>query len=223
MPESLRVTLDFLRDLRANNNRTWFEQNRKRYEESKRAYEDFIAELIIAFGQYEDLGSVSADQCIYRIFRDVRFSPDKTPYKTNVGAVIGKGGRKSDERSYYIQIGPHGESFIAAGLYMPDKDQLDKMRRAIIDDSAAFRKILNKRDFKRYFGGLEGEQLKTAPQGYTKDHPDIDLLRYKQFLVSHPLTEEMVLSDDLVDHTVTAFKLLTPFVTYIAEALDTER
>ena len=184
MPANLRDTLDFLRDLRAHNDRAWFDQNRKRYDSARGSFELLVTELIILSGSFEDLGSVTADQCIYRIYRDVRFSPDKTPYKTNMGAVIGKGGRKTVGRSYYLQIGPEGESFIAAGLYMPSKEQLELMRRAIASDSSPLRKILNKRDFKRYFSGLEGEQLKTAPQGYAKDHPDIDLLRYKQFLAS---------------------------------------
>ncbi len=219
MPENLRFTLDFLRDLRAHNDRAWFDQNRQRYDIARANFETLVAELIILTGSFEDLGSVTPNDCMYRIYRDVRFSPDKTPYKTNMGAVIGKSGRKTIGRSYYVQIGPEGESFIAAGLYMPSKDQLDLMRRAIASDSSPLRKVLNKRDFKRYFGGLEGEQLKTAPQGYAKDHPDIDLLRYKQFLASAPLSEAQVLSDDLADYVVGGFKALKPLETYIHEVL----
>jgi uncharacterized protein (TIGR02453 family) len=219
MSENLRYTLDFLRDLRANNDRAWFDQNRQRYDIARGHFEDLVTELIILSGSFEDLGGVTASDCIYRIYRDVRFSPDKTPYKTNLGAVIGKSGRKTIGRSYYIQIGPEGESFIAAGLYMPSKDQLELMRRAIADDSSKLRKILNKRDFKRYFNGLEGEQLKTAPQGYGKDHPDIDLLRYKQFLASAPLSEAQVLSEDLADYVVGGFKALKPLEAYIHEVL----
>ena len=219
MPENLRHTLDFLRDLRANNDRAWFEQNRQRYDAARGNYEDFITDLIIQCSDFEDLGGVTANDCIYRIYRDVRFSPDKTPYKTNIGAVIGKGGRKTIGRSYYIQIGPEGESMIAAGLYMPSKEQLEQMRRSIADDSSKLRKVLNKRDFKRYFNGLEGEMLKTAPQGYRKDHPDIDLLRHKQFLASSPLSEEQVLAPDLVEYVVGGFKALRPLETYIHEVL----
>lgn len=222
MPENLRNTITFLRDLRANNNRGWFEQNRKRYDTARANYADFVTDLIIGFSPVEDLGTVTADDCMYRIYRDVRFSPDKTPYKTNMGAVIGKSGRKTVGRSYYIQIGPEGESFIAAGLYAPSKEELARMRSAIADNSSRLRKILNKRDFKHYFHGLEGEQLKTAPQGYSKDHPDIDLLRYKQFLASAPLSEEQVLSPDLTDFVVGGFKALKPLETYIHEVLGIE-
>jgi uncharacterized protein (TIGR02453 family) len=219
MPENLRDTVNFLRDLRANNDRAWFEQNRPRWDSARGHFEDFVTELIVRCGDFEDLGSVTANDCMYRIYRDVRFSPDKTPYKTNLGAVIGKGGRKTIGRSYYVQIGPEGESMIAAGLYMPSKEQLEMMRRAIANDSSKLRKVLNKRDFKRYFSGLEGEQLKTAPQGYRKDHPDIDLLRYKQFLASAPLSEAQVLSDELVDYVAGGFKALKPLETYIHEVL----
>ena len=222
MPETLRDTIAFLRDLRANNNRAWFKQNRKRYDTARSNYADLITDLIIAFNPFEDLGSVTADDCIYRIYRDVRFSLDKTPYKTNMGAVIGKSGRKTVGRSYYIQIGPEGELFIAAGLYAPSKEELARMRRAIADDSSRLRKILNQRDFKHYFHGLEGAQLKTAPQGYSKDHPNIDLLRYKQFLASAPLSVEQVLSPDLTDYVVEGFKALKPLETYIHEVLDIE-
>ena len=130
--ENLRNTIAFLRDLRANNNPAWFEQNRKRYDTARGNYADLVTDLIIAFNPFEDLGSVTADDCIYRIYRDVRFSRDKTPYKTNMGAVIGKSGRKTVGRSYYIQIGPEGESFIAAGLYAPSKEELARMRCAIM-------------------------------------------------------------------------------------------
>ena len=222
MPENLRFTLEFLRDLRAHNDRAWFDQNRQRYDTARANFESLVSELIVLTGGFEDLGSVTPTDCMYRIYRDVRFSPDKTPYKTNMGAVIGKSGRKTIGRSYYIQIGPQGESFIAAGLYMPSKEQLELMRRAIADDASKLRKILNKRDFKRYFSGLEGEQLKTAPQGYRKDHPDIDLLRYKQFLASALLTEAQVLSEDLADYVVGGFKALKPLETYIHEVLGIE-
>ncbi len=221
MPQYLQATLDFLRDLRANNDRQWFDQNRKRYEVAKANYESFVTDLIVNFGEYEDLGTVTADECVYRIYRDVRFSRDKTPYKTTMGAVIGNGGRKTIGRSYYIQIGPDGESFIAGGLYMPSSEELDRMRRSIADDSSKLRKILNQRAFKRFFGHLEGEALKTAPQGYSKDHPNIDLLRYKQFLASCTLTEEQVLSEDLTDYAVEAFRALKPFESYIADVLGT--
>ena len=220
MPENLRDTLVFLSDLRGNNNKQWFDQNRKRYEVAKDRFEVFVTDLISDFGAVEDLGSLSAKDCIYRINRDIRFSRDKTPYKPNMGAVIGRGGRKTIGRSYYVHIEPDGHSLIASGLYMPSSEELDKMRRSIANDSAKFKRIIQKAVFKRYFGGLEGEKLKTAPQGYPKDHPDIELLRFKQYLVSHSLSDQEVLSPDLTTSLVEMFKVMKPFLTYIQMALE---
>ena len=222
MPENLRDTLVFLRELRVNNNRSWFEANRRRYEPARAHFEGFVAELIAGFGDVEDLGSVTVKECVYRINRDIRFSPDKSPYKSTMSAVIGREGRKSTGRSYYVQIAPDGESLLAGGLYQPSTQELDRMRRSIADDSTAFRKIVNKRDFKQFFGELDGERLKTAPQGYRKDHPDIDLLRLKQFLAEHSFSNEEVLADDLAAQIIAMCEAMKPFLTYIQTALEGE-
>src|SRR5690606_9462911 len=129
------------------------------------------------FDVVDDLGGVTPSQCIYRIHRDVRFSPDKTPYKTWFGALLGKEGRKSTGRSYYFQVNPFGESIVAGGLFMTPREDLEKVRRAIAKDSRPLRNILDAASFKRYFGTVTGVQLKTAPKGYAKDHPDVDLLQ----------------------------------------------
>lgn len=220
MPASLQHTLDFLRDLDANNNREWFNQNRARYDKAYAAFEDLVVELIQRFDVVDDLGSVTPSQCIYRIHRDVRFSPDKTPYKTWFGALLGKEGRKSTGRSYYIQVNPFGESIVAGGLFMTPREDLEKVRRAIAKDSRPLRNILDAASFKRYFGTVTGAQLKTAPKGYAKDHPDVDLLRYKDFLAEHHLTDEQLLSDNLVDYILEVCQALKPFVTYFYGVLE---
>ena len=219
MPESLRDTLDFLRDLRANNSRAWFEQNRKRYDAARGHFELFISDLISGFGGIEDLGSISANDCIYRIYRDVRFSPDKTPYKTHMAAVIGDGGRKSLGRSYYLQIAPD-DSWVGGGFYAPSSDQLAKVRRSIADDPGELEAIIHEPDFVRYFGELEGESLKTAPMGYTRDHPAIDLLRRKQYLAGTSLGDAEVLAPDLTARVLTLCRALKPFLTYLNDALE---
>src|SRR5260221_7037147 len=160
MAENLRKTLDFLRDLKANNNKLWFDQNRKRYDAAREHFEAFIGDVILSFSDIEDLGGVNPKDCLFRINRDVRFSLDKSPYKTNLGAVIGKGGRKPVGRSYYIQIEPDGYSFIAGGLHSPSPQQLAKVRQSIAKDSAKFKKIIHHSDFTRQFGSLRGEALK---------------------------------------------------------------
>jgi uncharacterized protein (TIGR02453 family) len=220
MPESLQHTLDFLRDLRANNNRAWFEQNRKRYDAARGHFEAFVAELILSIGQVDDLGGVTVKECVYRINRDVRFSPDKSPYKTNMGAVIGKGGRKSGVRSYYVQVEPGGQSMVAGGLYMPSAVELDRVRRSVARDAAPLRKILRKADFKRGFGSLSGESLKTAPLGYSKDHPEIELLRLKQYLAYHMFSDAEVVAPDWVEQITALCKALKPLLVYLESVVE---
>lgn len=215
MPAALKHTLDFLRDLRANNSRTWFQANRARYDAARAAFEDVVAALISRFDVVDDIGGVTPEETMYRINRDVRFSPDKSPYKIAMGALLGKGGRKSTGRSYYFQVMPDGGSMAAGGMYMIAAGDLEKLRQAIADDDRPLRQVLNAESFKRYFGKLEGEQLKTAPKGYPKDHHAVDLLRYKQFLASHPLSDDQLLSDGLVDHLLEVYQALKPLNDYL--------
>ncbi|MBK8026544.1 MAG: DUF2461 domain-containing protein [Chloroflexi bacterium] len=219
MPEALRHTLEFLGDLRRNNDREWFKANKKRYDAAHAAFESFVAEVIARFDEVEEIGPLTPAQAMYRIHRDVRFSPDKTPYKPWFGALIGPQGRKTSGTSYYIQVQP-GDSFIAGGLYMPPSEALAIIREAIADDARPLRKILASKSFKSTFGTMEGEQLKTAPKGFSKDHPDIDLLRYKQFLASHPISDEDLLKDELVDRTIRVCKVLKPFSDYFYDKID---
>ncbi|MBL8152748.1 MAG: DUF2461 domain-containing protein [Anaerolineae bacterium] len=217
MPQSLQATLDFLTDLRFNNYREWFEDNRKRYDQARAAVEALVAEIIGGFGGVEDLGKTTPRDCLFRIHRDVRFSKDKTPYKTAMGIVIGNGGRKSTGRSYYLHIEPAHSSFIAAGVYDPTPEQLKAIRAAIAEDAAPLRKIIAERDFAGYFGGLEGERLKTPPKGYSADHAAIDLLKHKQFLASHALTDEDVLREDFAAHFIAVCAALKPLESYFQD------
>src|SRR5712692_5274430 len=160
----LKPTLDFLSQLQKNNNKAWFDQHRAAYETARSGFEDFVDDLIRGVGTFEDLGDLSAKDCVFRINRDVRFSKDKSPYKTNVGASIAPGGRKSTRLGYYIHLGPHDESMIAGGLHMPMPDQLAKFRRAIDRDANAFKKLTAHKQFVQYFGTVSGGRLSTAPQ-----------------------------------------------------------
>jgi len=220
MPENLKATLDFLRDLRTNNTKQWFDQHRKRYDTARANFEEFISDLIANFGAVEDLTGVTAKECIFRINRDVRFSPDKSPYKTNMSAVIGKGGRKPTGRSYYIQIAPDGQSMLAGGVHTPSSQELDNVRHRIAEDAAGFKKIIQAAAFTRYFGRLQGESLKTAPQGFAKDHPAIELLRFKQFLAEHTVSDAQVIAPEFTGHVVEIFKAMKPFVAYLQSAIE---
>lgn len=219
MPQSLRVTLDFLRDLRENNQRAWFAENRARYEAARAAHHDFINDVIRCFAPVDDLGQLTAEQATYRINRDTRFAADKSPYKIAMGAVLGREGRKSTGRAYYIHLEPDNGSFVTSGLYMVMPPDLEKIRRAIADDPQPLRSILTSDAFKQYFSTMTGEQLKTAPKGYPKDHPALDLLRYKQFLALHRLTDEQVLSDGLTDYVIEVCGALKPFASYFHQVL----
>ena len=219
MPENLQFTLDYLLDLRFNNNKPWFDENRERYQHALANFEALVADILRQFAPVEDLGDTTVKECLFRINRDIRFTKDKTPYKSHLSAHIGKGGRKGSGRSYYVHVEPGG-SFIAGGVYAPEPEQLKRIRAAIAaDNGKKLNVILAKKDFKRYFGKLDGEALKTAPKGYDSDHPAIDLLKHKQFVAFHKLDDEDVLKDDFAAHVITVCKALKPFEGYFHDIL----
>ncbi len=219
MPRELEATLEFLRELAEHNERQWFAAHRATYDEARRSFEGFVVEVLDAVGEFEDLRGVTPDECMFRIYRDTRFSPDKRPYKTAMSAVIARGGRKPLGRSYYIHIQPDDESFVAGGLHSPTAAELDSVRRAIATDAAPLRAILAAPKFVARFGALGGEMLKTAPQGYPKDHQAIDLLRRKQFVVRAAFRDAEVLDDDLVSRVASDCATMQPFLSYLHEAV----
>jgi uncharacterized protein (TIGR02453 family) len=216
----LKASLAFLRDLRENNNKAWFDSNRARYEAAREAFEYLVEFLISELGPELDLKGVSARDCMFRINRDMRFSKDKTPYKTHLSAEIAPGGRRSGKLGYYLHLSPDDESLIAGGLYTPTSEQLAKFREAIARDARPFKRITRSKDFVRYFGGFEGDRLTTAPQGYSRDHPEIDLLRLKQVTVVHHLTDKQVLEQDLPTQAIQIMKAMKPFNDYLNRVLQ---
>ncbi len=213
--DALQVSLDFLADLGVNNNREWFNENRPRYEQARTAFEMFVDNLLAELARSQDMGMVTARDCIMRIHRDLRFSRDKTPYRTNFGADIVAGGRKSGRLGYYIQLQPGDRSFVAGGLYEPSPDQLARFRQAVARDASGLKKIVKSRGFVRNFGAIQGERLSRAPQGYSPDHPEIELLRLKQVLVMHPLTDREVVSPDMLKKTLAVCRAMRPFIDYM--------
>jgi uncharacterized protein (TIGR02453 family) len=211
----LKPTFDFLSDLEKHNNKAWFEKNRATYEIAKVNFESFVDQLIGTYGKIEDLGGITAKDCVMRIYRDTRFSKDKSPYKTNMSASIAPGGKKSASFGYHLHLQPQDNSLIAGGLYMPMPEQLAKFRAAIDRDATPFKAIISNKEFKSYFGSLDGEKVKTVPQGYSRDHPEIELLRFKQVVVVHRLPDEMVLSPEFGTHAVKTFRAMKPFLDYL--------
>jgi uncharacterized protein (TIGR02453 family) len=211
----LRPVLDFLSRLKQNNNKAWFDKNRAAYDIARARFESFVDQLISEYGGIEDLGSITAKDCVMRIYRDTRFSKDKSPYKTNMSATIAPGGKKSSSLGHHLHIQPHDETLIAGGLYMPTPEQLARFRMAIDQDAAPFKALIKNKEFQKYFGTLEGEKVKTVPQGYTRDNPEIELLRFKQVVVVHRLSDEMVLSPTFSTHTIKTFTAMKPFLDYL--------
>ncbi|MFT5595427.1 MAG: hypothetical protein ACI8QH_000208 [Flammeovirgaceae bacterium] len=207
----------FLKDIEKNNNRDWFAENKPTYVD---AHEHFkaLAETINAGMQKQDH---IEKMKLYRIYRDVRFSKNKAPYKNSFSGGFSRA-TKALRGGYYFHLQPAGKSMVGGGFWQPEASDLQRVREEIASDVAPLRKILNSASFKKHFGKLEGQQLKTAPKGYPKDHPDIDLLRYKSFVVSHYFTDEEVLSPGFAEEVLKYFKATRPFFDYMSEVLTTD-
>ena len=215
-----KSTLDFLKKLKKNNNRDWFNANKKLYEDAKYDFEVFLFELIQAIAEFdEDVSGLEPKDCMFRIYKDVRFSKDKSPYKTNMGASINKGGRKAPNAGYYVHISP-GECFLASGLYMPMPDKLLAVREKIAGNPAKFKAIINMPDFKKYFKKLwMGDALKTAPKGFPKDHELAEYLKLKSFIADHPVKEERVLTKNYVQYSSKILKAVKPLNDFLNDAI----
>ena len=211
----LRPVLKFLDGVARNNNRPWFQAHRPEYERARGLFEDFVEELILGLGAIEDMHAVTAKDCVMRIYRDIRFSRDKSPYKTGFGASVGPGGRKSYRFHYYVHIQPHDQSIIAGGLHEPESAQLNRFRTAISRDARKFKAVVGGKSFRRYFGEVEGERLKTSPQGYARDHAEIELLRLKEVVAVHPLSDEDVLAPGFAGHALKVCTAMKPFLDYL--------
>jgi uncharacterized protein (TIGR02453 family) len=211
----LRSILSFLDDLGKHNNKIWFDKHRAAYEEARDGFGHFIDRLLDELRTFDNLQGLSAKDCVFRINRDVRFSKDKSPYKTNLAATIAPGGRKATRLGYHLSLAPQGRSLAAGGLYMPTAEQLSRFRQAIDKDAAGFKKIVRAKTFVEAFGAVEGEKLKTAPQGYDRAHPEIELLRLKQVIVVHHFSDQEVLAHDFPGQVVAACRAMKPFLDYV--------
>lgn len=213
-------TILFLKALKKNNDREWFDKNRARYDEAKEDHRLFIEAVIKDFSKVNPkLKGLTAKECVFRIYRDVRFSKNKDPYKTNMGAGINPGGKKMEMAGAYIHIEP-GKSFIAGGRWMPDAPTIKAIRQEIDYNLPKFKKIIFDKNLIKQFKTLEEEKLKTAPKGYPKDHPEIELLKYTSYIVSRELDDKLILSKDLIKELTVAYKTMLPFLEFLNEAVD---
>lgn len=214
------TTLSFLKSLKKNNNRDWFQANKDKHDAAKTEFENFIEKLIKEIVKFDKkIAGQKAKDCVFRIYRDVRFSKDKSPYKTHFGAFITTKGKNSNGPGYYIHVEP-GDCFLAGGIYMPDGSQLAKIRQEIDYNLKEFLKILKGKDFVQYFGGLSDmEKLKTAPKGFPKDHPAIELLKHKSYIATHKISDKQVVENDFPDYASKTFRALYPLNDFLHAAL----
>lgn len=209
----------FLQDLAANNNRDWFDANKERYIESRNKVLFMTDVLIHEIKKFDpEIPQMDPKKCMLRIFRDVRFSNDKRPYKTNFGSFIADGGRKSQLAGYYFHIEPDG-SFLGGGVYMPEAEQLKAIRNYISRFPEEFLEIINEPEFKAIYPEMYDHKLKTSPKGFPKDHPHIDLLRFKSFIFSTPVSNDILSKGDFINHSVRAFKELHKVNSYLNDAI----
>ncbi|WP_338376743.1 DUF2461 domain-containing protein [uncultured Flavobacterium sp.] len=208
--------LDYLIDLKQNNNREWFTENKSRFEKEQKEIKSFFNGVKNELNKIDNIEKLQ----IFRIYRDVRFSKDKTPYKTHFSAGYVR--QKPFLRGgYYLHI-ENNASFVGGGFWEPNKDDLLRIRKELAIDASELRDIVESADFKKYFGILEGEELKTAPRDFDKNHPNIDLIRKKQYLVTRRFTNKEVLSPNFEEEVVATFKAMRPFFNYMSDVLSTD-
>lgn len=211
----------FLSELKENNNREWFQENKLRYERSRKEFEKFLSGIIPELSKLDpELQSPDMKDCIFRIYKDIRFSKDKTPYKTNFGAFVARGGRKTIFPGYYIHIEP-GESMFAGGIYMPSPDTLKLLRNEVYFNSVEFKKILSAGNFKKYFGQLaDWDKMKKPPREYPADFPDVDLLKYRSYMVSASISDDLVTSVEYKQHLLELARTALPLNLFLNRAIS---
>ncbi|HEX7410691.1 MAG TPA: DUF2461 domain-containing protein [Bacteroidales bacterium] len=211
-----KEVFQFLEALKENNTREWFTANKRLYETAHLQVEAFVQQVIdgvVAFDK--DIEPIAASKCIFRIYRDVRFATDKSPYKTNFGASIAKGGRKMGTAGYYLHLEPGG-SFVGGGIYMPEAATLKNIRSEIYFNSTEFTSILKEKEFKKIYGSLgDFDKLKKAPKDFPADFADIDLLKYRSYICMREVTKKEALSPDYADVVIKSFKAMKPFVDFL--------
>ena len=216
-------TLKFLKDLNKNNNKAWFDGNRKAYDAAKESFEAFVASVIHELGKSDkEIAGLKAKECMFRINRDVRFSKDKSPYKTNMGASIKRGGKKSPYAGYYFHLEP-GKSFVGGGVWMPEPSETKKIRQEIAYCFDEFKGILNSRKFRTVYGDLARDKeftLINLPKGYEKDDPAGEYLKLKSWLATKDLDDATITSKPLKKTVVDAFVTLQPLLSFLNRAME---
>ncbi|REE81954.1 uncharacterized protein (TIGR02453 family) [Lutibacter oceani] len=211
-----KSTLEFLTKLKKNNNRDWFNEHKPEFQIEQKRAKDFYNALEEKLKTHDVIDKFK----LFRIYRDVRFSKDKTPYKPHFAGSFSRATKRL-RGGYYLRIRP-GESFLAGGFWEPNKEDLLRIRKEFEMDTSEIREIINDKTFKNYFGKLEGESLKTAPRGFDKEHPDMDLIKMKQFIITRQFTDEEVLKPNFLQEIDNSYKAMRPYFDYMSEILTTD-
>lgn len=217
MAQISKQNFQFLKAIAKNNNKAWFDDNRADYETALANIKDFNAELLERMQMHDNIERLK----LYRIYRDVRFSKDKTPYKHywHIGLVRAS---KQLRGGYFFGVQPSGQSIVGGGFYSPNKEDLKLIRDKIVQDDEPFREVFESQQFKKTFGTLLGQQLKVTPKGFDKEHPAIDLLRYKQMYVMKNFEDKTVLQPNFIDEVVATMLELRPFFDLMSDVLTTD-
>ena len=211
-----KSTLDFLKELKNNNNRDWFNENKPAFQDEQKKAKAFYSSVMDDLNTHDDIENLK----MFRIYRDVRFSKDKTPYKPHFAGHFVRGTKRL-RGGYYLRVRP-GESFLAGGFWDPNKDDLLRIRKEFEMDSTEIRDILNNKTFVKYFDKLEGNSLKTAPRGFDKEHPDMDLIKMKQFIITRYFSDEEVLNPNFSEELNKSYRAMRPYFDYMSEILTTD-
>jgi uncharacterized protein (TIGR02453 family) len=216
-----KETVDFLKKLKKNNSKEWFDNNRAKYLAAKENYLDFVAKILNTLKSIDPtLQDIQPKNCVFRINRDVRFSANKNPYKTNFGASFSKGGKKIACAGYYFHLEP-GACFIGGGYWMPMADDLNKIRQEIDYSFDEFKNIIQQKAFKNAFVTLDNkEKLIRPPKGYEKDNPALEYLKLKNFIVMTSIEDNELLEKDLIPKVISHFKVMKPLVDFLNRAID---
>ncbi len=219
---NVELILKFLKDLARHNNRDWFEAHKDRYLQAKHGFEEVVEKVLAELVKFDSrLDGLEPRKLPFRIYRDVRFSKDKRPYKVNMGAGFSPNGRLVQEPGYYLHLEPGNKSFVAGGMYQPDSTRLAAIRQEIDYNPGPLRKIFASRSFRKYFDDFDDwDRVKTAPKGYPKDHPDIDWLKNRSFTLSFALSDREVTDRRFVKTVAGICKAIKPVNDYLLEAIS---
>lgn len=219
-----KSTLNFLASLKRNNNKAWFDQNREKYLSARDDFEVFVNELLQKMVLFDtDIKDLEAKKCVFRLNRDIRFSKDKTPYKTFFSASFKKNGKKSINAGYYFQLEPGGKSLAVGGLWNPEPTELKKVRQEIDYCFPEFKKIISNPSFKKIYGELDrdkGQVLVNIPKGYEKENPAGEFLKLKSFVASNYIADEQLFLPSLSTQVAEAFKALMPLIKFINRSFE---